>query len=58
MIYFEHHFDLMLRKNYKFRDIHNLLKEKKFKKIFKIKMPLRKVFEYIYINEKKEKNKS
>ena len=58
LIYFEHHFDLMLRKNYKFRDIHNLLKEKKFKKIFKIKMPLRKVFEYIYINEKKEKNKS
>lgn len=51
LIYFEHHYDLMLKKDYKFRDINNLLIQNKFIKIFKIKMPFRKVFEYIYINE-------
>ena len=56
IIYFEHHYDLMLKKNYKFRDINGLLKKNNFKNVFKIKMPFRKVFEYIYINEKKETN--
>ena len=28
LIYFEHHYDDMLVKNYKFEDIHKLLKEK------------------------------
>ncbi len=51
IIYFEHHYDLMIKKNYKFRDINNLLLDNNFKKVLKIKMPFRKVFEYIYINE-------
>ena len=54
VIYFEHHYDLMLKKNYKFRDINSLLRKNNFKNVYKIKMPFRKVFEYIYINEKKE----
>ena len=47
-IYFEHHYDLMLNKGYKFRDINDFLVEKGFKKSFKIKMKFRKTFEYIY----------
>ena len=47
-IYFEHHFDLMLDKGYKFSDINDLLLKNNFKKIFKIKMKFRKTFEYIY----------
>ena len=47
-IYFEHHYDLMIKKGYNFSDINNLLNKNKFKKIFKIKMKLRKSFEYIY----------
>ena len=47
-IYFEHHFDLMLDKGYKFSDINKLLLKNNFKKIFKIKMKFRKTFEYIY----------
>ena len=31
LIYFEHHYDDMIIKNYKFRDIHNLLKNFGFK---------------------------
>ncbi len=54
IIYFEHHYDLMLKKNYNFSDMNDLLIQNNFKKIFKIKMPFRKVFEYIYINEKKK----
>ena len=50
IIYFEHHYDLMIKKKYKFSDINNLLLNNNFKKVFKIKMPFRKVFEYIYIN--------
>ena len=50
VIYFEHHYDLMIKKKYKFSDINNLLLNNNFKKVFKIKMPFRKVFEYIYIN--------
>tara|TARA_B100001093_G_scaffold231695_1_gene222219 strand:- start:72 stop:791 length:720 start_codon:yes stop_codon:yes gene_type:complete len=50
-IMFEHHYDDMLQKKYTFSDIHKLLKDKKFKQIFKIKMPFRKTIEYVYINE-------
>ena len=50
---FEHHYDDMLQKDYTFNDINNLLKKYNFKKIFKLKMPFRKSFEYIYVNEKK-----
>jgi|TARA_B110001452_G_scaffold159580_1_gene132788 FkbM family methyltransferase len=50
-ILFEHHYDNMLIKNYKFEDIHRLLRENGFKKIFKTKMPFRKSFDYIYENK-------
>jgi FkbM family methyltransferase len=50
-IYFEHHFDQMIIKNYTYRKIHLLLKRSNFQKIFKIKMPFRKTFEYIYVNK-------
>ena len=52
IIFFEHHYDNMIKKNYKFGDIHNLLKDNKFKKIYKSKMPFRKTFEYIFLNKK------
>ena len=51
-IYFEHHYDLMIKKNYTFSDINRILKVNNFKKVYKIKMPFRKVFEYIYQNDK------
>lgn len=47
-IYFEHHYDLMIKKKYKFKDIHKLLLDNNFKSAFKVKMPFRKTFEYIY----------
>ena len=47
-IYFEHHYDLMIKKNYKFSDINNLLLKNKFKNKFKLRMKFRKSFEYIY----------
>ena len=47
---FEHHYDNMIIKNYNFREINSLLVKNKFKKIFKLKMPFRKTFEYIYEN--------
>ena len=50
LIYFEHHFDSMIIKNYKFSEIHEYLKNNNFKKILKNKMPFRKTFEYIYEN--------
>ena len=50
-ILFEHHYDNMLIKKYKFRDIHALLKENGFEKVFKTKMPFRKSFDYIYKNK-------
>tara|TARA_B100000787_G_C16178809_1_gene290553 strand:- start:165 stop:875 length:711 start_codon:yes stop_codon:yes gene_type:complete len=50
-ILFEHHYDNMIIKNYKFRDIHKLLHDNGFKKIFKIRMPFRKSFDYIYENK-------
>tara|TARA_B100001057_G_scaffold476895_1_gene545476 strand:- start:3035 stop:3757 length:723 start_codon:yes stop_codon:yes gene_type:complete len=51
-IYFEHHFDQMIVKNYTFGDINQLLLEAGFKKVFKVKMPFRKTFEYIYVNKR------
>ena len=53
LVYFEHHYDLMLKKGYKFSDINKLLIEKNFKMVFKIKMKFRKTFEYIYELKKK-----
>ena len=50
-ILFEHHYDNMIIKNYKFKDIHKLLLDNGFKKIFKIRMPFRKSFDYIYENK-------
>jgi FkbM family methyltransferase len=50
-ILFEHHYDNMIIKNYKFTDIHRLLIDNGFQKIFKTKMPLRKSFDYIYENK-------
>ena len=47
-IYFEHHFDHMIVKNYTLSDIDKYLKKFNFKKVFKAKMPFRKTFEYIY----------
>ena len=52
IIYFEHHYDDMVKKKYTFRDINSFLINNNFKQIFKIKMPFRKTFEYIYINKK------
>ena len=51
LIMFEHHYDNMIIKNYKFRDIHKLLIDHGFQKIFKTKMPFRKSFDYIYENK-------
>ena len=52
LIYFEHHYDDMILKNYKFSDIHKLLKNKGFYMIKKSKMLFRKSFEYVYENKK------
>jgi len=51
-IYFEHHYDDMLKKGYTFSNIHNFLKQNNFKMIFKSKMFFRKTFEYIYQKDK------
>ena len=40
----------MIKKNYKFKDINELLIKYGFKKIYKSKMYFRKSFEYIYVN--------
>jgi FkbM family methyltransferase len=50
-IYFEHHYDNMIQKDYKFSDIHDFLVLNRFTRVFKIKMPLRKSFDYIYIRK-------
>ena len=47
-IYFEHHYDNMIKKNYEFSEIHDFLVTNGFFRVFKIKMPLRKSFDYIY----------
>jgi FkbM family methyltransferase len=51
-VLFEHHYDDMLLKYYKYSHIHNFLILNSFKKIFKKKMPFRKSFDYIYENTK------
>ena len=53
-IYFEHHYDDMIKKNYTFSDIHNLLEKNNFKKTMKSKMIFRRSFEYIYENISKK----
>ena len=47
-IYFEHHYDLMIKKHYKFQEINQLLINNNFFQKYKIKMKFRKSFEYIY----------
>ena len=49
---FEHHYDDMIKKNYKFHDINTLLVKNNFTQIYKSRMPFRKTFEYIYLNQK------
>ena len=49
-IYFEHHYDLMINKGYKFSNIKKLLEKNNFQKRYKIRMRFRKSFEYIYEN--------
>ena len=51
MILFEHHYDDMIEKKYSFSDISDFLRSNNFEQIYKIKMPFRKTFEYIYINK-------
>ena len=51
IIMFEHHYDDMIKKNYKFRDINNLLRINNFIQIYKYKMAFRKTFEYIYVRK-------
>lgn len=51
VIFFEHHYDKMIMKEYTFSDIHNHLVLKGFVPHSKFKMPFRKSFEYIYINK-------
>ena len=51
IILLEHHYDSMLKKNYKFSNVHNFLTKKGFKKVYKNKMLFRHIFEYIYINQ-------
>ena len=52
-IYFEHHYDLMIKKNYKYSDIKKLLNKYNFYLLFKVRMNFRKTFEYIYGYKKK-----
>ena len=51
LLMFEHHYDNMIKKNYTFNDMHELLISNNFKVIFKAKMTFRKTFEYICINK-------
>ena len=50
VVIFEHHYDLMITKNYTFRDINKYLVNQGFNLKYKFKMPFRKTFEYIYEN--------
>lgn len=50
-IYFEHHYDNMIMKNYNFSEINIILKKYGFEKVYKSKMYFRKSFEYIYKNK-------
>ena len=51
-ILLEHHYDDMIKKDYKYGDISDLLKLNNFKLAFKSKMYFRKTFEYIFENTK------
>ena len=51
LIFFEHHYDDMINKNYSFGDINDFLIKNNFKMIYRTKMPFRKTFEYIYRNK-------
>ena len=51
VIFFEHHYDQMIIKNYTFSDINRYLKDNNFEQYSKFKMPFRKSFEYIYKNK-------
>ncbi len=48
VVIFEHHYDLMIRKNYTYSDINRYLIDQGFYLKYKYKMPFRKTFEYIY----------
>ena len=48
VIIFEHHYDLMIKKNYTYSDINRYLINQGFHLKYKFKMPFRKTFEYIY----------
>ena len=48
LIYFEHHYDDMLSKGYKFSQINKFLLKNNFVQVYKSKMFFRKTFEYIY----------
>ena len=48
VVIFEHHYDLMIKKNYTYRDINRYLINQGFDLKYKFKMPFRKTFEYIY----------
>jgi FkbM family methyltransferase len=50
LIHFEHHYDDMYVKNYKFSDIHKYLLNNNFIQVYKFKMHFRKSFEYFYLN--------
>ncbi len=50
VVLFEHHYDLMIKKKYKYSDINIYLKKNGFKLKSKYRMPFRKTFEYIYLN--------
>ncbi len=51
LILFEHHYDDMIKKNYNFSHINQLLSQNNFFRIHKAKMPFRKTFEYVYVNK-------
>ena len=48
--FFEYHYDDMCKKNYTYSDISKLLKNNNFKKLHKNKMPFKKIFEYLWVN--------
>ena len=48
VVIFEHHYDLMISKNYTYSDINRYLINQGFHLKYKFKMPFRKTFEYIY----------
>lgn len=50
-IYFEHHYNNMILKNYKFSEINDFLIKNNFYMKKKIRMTFRKSFEYIYKNK-------